>query len=374
MSPLDGHSGAAIAAAAGRLAPRQWYAALARQPDFIPDPAQKRAVDQLERLHRELSAWRRPFLPWLAGRRAPRGIYLWGGVGRGKSLLMDNFFAHAPLAEKRRLHFHRFMQEVHGQLAALKGRRDPLAEVARRFASHCRLLCLDEFHVTDIADAMILGRLLKELLDRGTVPVITSNLEPGQLYANGLQRDSFLPAIALLRQRLETVEIENGRDYRLGFLERAEVYHLPGGGSSLPKLEAIFGEAAKGSLLPPRFSLQQREVTALKRAAGAVWFDFAQLCGTPRSQGDYLALALEYPALLLSGVPRLAPERSAEARRLTWLVDVCYDQRVKLILAADVPPEELYRGGLNSGEFARTVSRLQEMQSRRYLALPHQAS
>jgi len=374
MSAFDDHSDAAVSRAPPRLAPRLWYADLTRRQEIVPDPAQERAVDRLEHLHQELAAWRRPFLPWLAGRRAPMGLYLWGGVGRGKSFLMDHFFTHAPVAEKRRLHFHRFMQEAHGQLAALKGKRDPLAEVARRFAARNRLLCLDEFHVTDIADAMILGRLLKELLDRGTVLVITSNLEPGQLYANGLQRERFLPTIALIRQRLETVEIENGRDYRLSFLERAEVYHLPGDGPSLAKMKAIFDAAAEGPLLPSRFFLQQREVAAIKRAAGAVWFDFTQLCGTPRSQSDYLELALEYPILLLSGIPRLAPEHSAEARRLTWLVDVCYDQRVKLILAADVPPEELYRSGLNSGEFARTVSRLQEMQSRRYLALPHQTS
>lgn len=355
------------------LPPREWYDVLTRRPDFTPDTSQRRAVESLHRLHGELAAWRRPFLPfkWFAG-KAPKGLYLWGGVGRGKSFLMDQFFAHAPVAEKRRVHFHRFMQEAHGLLATLKGRRDPLAEVARRLAASTRLLCLDEFHVSDIADAMILGRLLKELLDRGTSLVITSNQEPDRLYANGLQRNSFLPAIALIKAQLETAEVDNGEDYRLRFLERAEVYHQPAGAAALARLGAIFDQMTEGGeTLPPTLTLQGRPVAALRRSAGAVWFDFRQICGTPRSQADYLEITLEYPTILVSGVPRMAPENSAEARRFTWLVDLCYDQRVKLILSADAPPKDLYSTGLNSAEFTRTTSRLYEMQTRRYLASPH---
>lgn len=367
--------GAAPPVAQERLRPREWYDALKRRPDFTPDPAQGRAVESLHRLHDELAAWRRPLLPfrWLAP-KAPKGLYLWGGVGRGKSFLMDQFFAHAPVEKKRRLHFHRFMQEAHGLLDTLKGRRDPLAEVARRLAVSARLLCLDEFPVSDIADAMILSRLLKELLDRGTVLVLTSNQEPDRLYVNGLQRDAFLPAIALLKARLETVQVDNGEDYRLRFLERAEVYHLPDRSDALGRLEIIFGQVTEGGeTLSPTLRLQGRQVAALRRAAGAVWFDFKQICGTPRSQTDYLEIAREYPTVLVSGVPRMVPEQSAEARRFTWLVDVCYDRRVKLIVSADGPPEALYPAGLNSAEFTRTASRLYEMQSRHYLAAPHLA-
>jgi cell division protein ZapE len=304
----------------------------------------------------------------------PRGVYLWGGVGRGKSLLMDTFFATVGIRRKTRVHFHAFMRDVHENLATLKREADPLAAVAARIAKRWRLVCFDEFHVSDIADAMILGRLFEALFRHGVVFVLTSNYPPDGLWPNGLQRERFLPAIALLEEWLDVVEVDAGIDYRLRALEQARTYHTPLGADAEAALAVAFERMRSGPDESPRLAVEGRTLVARKRAASAVWFDFAALCDGPRSQRDYLELARTYPVLLLSNVPRMTREMGDRARRFTWLVDILYDHRVKLLVSAEAPPAELYREGPNSQDFPRTVSRLVEMQTHDYMGQQHVAS
>ncbi len=349
-----------------------WYACHADQHGFQLDAAQQRAIARLQRLYDELAA--APKNGWLTklfgNRPTPRGIYLWGGVGRGKSFLMDGFFACAPLEKKRRLHFHRFMQGIHAELQTLDRVPDPLVKVAGRIAEHARLLCFDELHVSDIGDAMLLGRLLRELLDRGVVLVATSNSPPDELYRDGLQRSRFLPAIELLQERLEVLEVDGGADYRLRALERVEIYHWPLDAAAEVNLDsAYFRLAGESGMGTAALEVEGRRILARHLAPGVAWFDFDELCGGPRGQPDYIELARRFHTVLLSGIPRLGADDEAAARRLTWLVDEFYDRRVKLIVSAEAAPRELYRGG--HAEFARTVSRLEEMQTKRYLAQPH---
>lgn len=342
------------------------------KPEFQLDAAQKRAAARLEHLARELGqAARAPWQRLFGQRAAPQGVYLWGGVGRGKTWLMDRFYADVALVRKRRAHFHAFMQEVHAALGGLKGRADPLAGVAQGIAAECALLCLDEFHVSDIADAMLLGRLLEELVARGTVLVITSNDSPDKLYRHGLQRERFLPAIRLIEARLDVVEVEAGRDYRLEALEKIEIYHTPPGPAAERNLAHAFEEIAGEALPGTSIEVGGRKIPVKRAAPGVAWLEFAEICGGPRSQLDYLEIARTHHTVLVSGVPRLAEEDAAAARRLIWLVDVLYDHRVKLIVSAAARPQELYLHGLNRGEFERTASRLTEMQTRRYLAFAH---
>jgi cell division protein ZapE len=301
----------------------------------------------------------------------PRGVYLWGGVGRGKSFLMDGFFATVPIRRKTRVHFHAFMRSVHAELARLKREADPLASVAQRIARKSRLLCFDEFHVADIADAMILGRLLDALFDAGVVFVMTSNYAPEGLYPDGLQRQNFLPAIGLLREWLDVVEVDAGTDYRLRVLEQVEAYHWPLGAQAEAALAAAFERMRNGPDDDPRLDVEGRTLVARRRAGSTVWFDFAALCEGPRSQRDYLELAERFAVVLLSAVPRMTPAMGDAARRFTWLVDILYDHRVKLLVTAAAPPEELYQEGPNSQDFPRTASRLAEMQTHDYMALAH---
>ena len=339
------------------------------------DPAQAAALDRLQRLADELGAFRaarrsplkRLFLP----PGVPRGVYLCGGVGRGKSFLMDSFFATIAIRRKTRVHFHAFMRSVHAELATLKALPDPLATVAERIARKSRLICFDEFHVADIADAMILGRLLTALFAAGVVFVMTSNYAPAGLYPNGLQRQNFIPTIRLLEAWLDMVEIDAGVDYRLRVLEQVEAYHTPLGPAADAALERAFERMRGGADDNPRLKIEGRMLVAKRRAGSAVWFDFATLCDGPRSQRDYLELAERFAVVLLSAVPRMSAAMSDRARRFTWLVDILYDHRVKLLVAAEVPPEELYREGPNCHEFPRTASRLVEMQTRDYMALAH---
>ena len=339
------------------------------------DHAQAAAFDRLSQLAAELEAFRaarqstlkKLFLP----PDVPRGVYLWGGVGRGKSFIMDGFFVTVAIRRKTRVHFHAFMRSVHEELAGLRAEEDPLAIVAGRIAARHRLICFDEFHVSDIADAMILGRLFKALFERGVVFVMTSNYAPDGLWPDGLQRERFLPAIALLNQWLDVVEVDAGIDYRLRALEQAGVYQAPLGADAETALAAAFERMRSGPDEDPRLTIEGRLVPALRVAGSAAWFDFATLCEGPRSQRDYLELARSFPVLFLSGVPVLTAEAGNSARRFTWLVDILYDHRVKLVISAAVPPDGLYRAGPNQHEFARTVSRLIEMQSRDYMALPH---
>jgi cell division protein ZapE len=340
------------------------------------DSAQAAALGRLQRLYDELVAFKRArqsLLRWVRPPTPPRGVYFWGGVGRGKSFLMDAFYAAVPLRRKTRVHFHAFMRDVHQELKTLKRAEDPLAEVAARIARRYRLVCFDEFHVSDVADAMILGRLLSALFVRGVVFVMTSNYRPADLYPNGLQRQNLLPTIALLKHWLDVIEVDGGIDYRLRELEHAACFYTPLSAAVESELAARFERMRPGPDEDPRLSVQTRTLKARKRAGSLVWFDFAMLCEGPRSQLDYLEIARRFAVVIVSGVPRLTPEMGDAARRFAWLVDVLYDHRVKLLLSAAVPAEALYREGPNSQEFPRTVSRLSEMRTHEYMALPHQA-
>ncbi len=351
------------------------YEAELKARGYKSDPAQRAAAQRLQQLYSELVAFkaaRRTALRKLLARpRMPRSVYFWGGVGRGKSFLMDCFFEAVPYKRKRRVHFHAFMHEVHNELRTLKDTPDPLQRVADRIARETRLLCFDEFHVSDIADAMILGRLLEALFERGVIFVMTSNYPPEGLYPNGLQRINFLPTIEMMKRRFDVIEVDNGTDYRLRTLEKIEIYLVPHDADAEHKMSEDFRRLAGTEGAPGAIELFERPVPVVRRAPGVIWFDFATLCGGPRSQNDYLEIAREHHSLILSDVPRMGPGNASEARRFTWLVDVLYDHRVKLVMSAAVPAHELYTEGHNAQEFVRTVSRLIEMRSRDYLAEAH---
>jgi cell division protein ZapE len=350
------------------------YSEQLAQRGYVEDSAQRAAVERLQRMHDEwvdYKARRSNRLKKLINRPAiPRGVWMWGGVGRGKSFLMDVFYETVPLVRKTRLHFHEFMRGVHRELRELKQVQDPLDEVARRIARRYRLICFDEFHVSDIADAMILERLLHGLFDNGVAFVMTSNYRPDDLYPDGLHRESVLPAIELLKANLDVVNVDAGVDYRRQTMASVPAYLVPAGPEADASLTATFSRLAETADEDPRLTIEHREVRAKRRAGGAVWFDFATLCGGPRSQLDYLELATRFHTVILSDVPRMTPAMSSEARRFTWLVDVLYDQKVKLLISAECPAEQLYVHGAMAHEFARTVSRLVEMQSREYLEAP----
>ena len=294
---------------------------------------------------------------------------MYGGVGRGKSFLMDCFFNAVPIRRKVRLHFHEFMREVHRELAGLQGTVNPLDVLGRRMSHRYKLICFDEFHVADITDAMILYRLLQSLFDNGVGFVTTSNFKPDDLYPGGLHRDRILPAIALLNQRLEVINVDHGVDYRRRTMAQARLYHTPLGPEVDAEMAATFDRLAESRDEEPVLQIESRQIRVLRRAGGVVWFDFRELCGGPRSQNDYLEIASQFHTVLLSNVPHMPVSMASPARRFTWLVDVLYDRRVKLIVSAAVPPEELYTEGPLVHEFPRTVSRLNEMQSSEYLAL-----
>ena len=345
------------------------------------DPAQALAVDRLERLSDALVAApahdrRRRLLarlPWVE-HRAPlvRGLYLWGGVGRGKTWLMDLFHECLPFPDKLRSHFHRFMHGVHSELATLRGERDPLERVAARIAGRARVLCFDELYVSDITDAMILGNLFDGLFRRGVTLVSTSNSPPQLLYRDGLQRQRFLPAIRLLEAHTEVLRVDGAIDYRLRALERAEIYHSPLDEEADRNLQGYFDEMAPEAGVPgARIEIAGRQLRTRERADGIVWFDFAELCGGPRSQADYIEIAREYQTVLVSGVPQLDAGSDDAARRFIALVDELYDRNVKLIVSAAVPLDGLYRGERLAFEFRRCESRLREMQSHDYLTQPH---
>jgi cell division protein ZapE len=282
---------------------------------------------------------------------------------------MDAFFQAVPLQRKTRLHFHEFMREVHRELQDLKGTVDPLDELGRRIARRFRLICFDEFHVADVTDAMILHRLLDAMFRNRVSIITTSNFHPDGLYPNGLHRDRILPAIELLKARLEVINVDNGTDYRRRTLEQVELYHCPAGPEADVSLTRTFEELAEARDEDPVMNIEHRVIRARRKAGGVVWFDFKELCGGPRSQNDYLELATQFHTLILSNVPLMPPKLASEARRFTWLVDVLYDRRVKLVISAAVPPEQLYTEGPLAHEFPRTVSRLTEMQSAEFLAL-----
>jgi cell division protein ZapE len=344
---------------------------------FRADSAQWAAAESLQRLYTELLHFkvaRSNRVKRLLTRPVPpRGIYFWGGVGRGKSFLMDCFFAAVPYRRKKRLHFHAFMQRIHKELALLAGEADPMLKAAEKIGRETRLLCFDEFHVSDIADAMILKRLLTGLKNQGVVLVMTSNYSPDGLYPDGLHRESFLPAIALIKEQMEIIEVEAGVDYRLRALEQMEIYHHPADEAAERRMGEYFHQAAgdEGSA-GGEIEILGRPVPTLRqsRDKSVLWFSFAALCDGPRSQNDYLEIAGFCHTVLLSGVPVMTRRQSAEARRFTWLVDVFYEHRIKLIITAACEAEKLYTEGVQAGEFSRTVSRLAEMRSHEYLAMP----
>ncbi len=356
--------------------PLTWYQAAAEQPGFIRDAAQAKAIEYLDRLWTELMMFKRKRNRFL-GRslrspQLPKGLYFYGGVGRGKSFLMDAFYGCLPYRRKRRVHFHAFMAEIHRRLRELKSEADPLKSVAAEIAKETRVLCFDEFHVSDIADAMILGRLLENLFAEGVVLVATSNYAPAELYPQGQNRSSFLPTIALLEDKLTILNVDGGEDYRLRTLSAAEVFYLPADEASEQKLADLFAQVtAKQQQKPLELVVHGRPLVSRGHTEKAVWFDFRTLCFGPRSQADYLYLCERYEMIFISGMEKLSQSERAEARRLTWLIDVMYDYRVKLCATSDVPPEEMYVEGDFAQEFVRTVSRMVEMQSQEYLDLPH---
>ncbi|MFT7404217.1 cell division protein ZapE [Zhongshania sp.] len=364
--------------------PIQRYQHDLTQADFSYDPAQEYAVQCLQRLYDDLLAqpsqassgfFARVGLR-LAGRNqvapAIRGLYFWGGVGRGKTYLMDTFFDTLPFENKMRAHFHRFMQRVHRELKSLSGEKNPLVIVADRIADEARVICFDEFFVSDITDAMILAGLFDRLFARGVVLVATSNIVPDGLYKDGLQRARFLPAIALIKKRVDVVNVDGGVDYRLRALEQAELYYHPLGESADQSLALSFKrlapEAASADQL---LDIEGRQIQALFVADDVAWFDFAELCDGPRSQYDYIELARVFHAVLISNVPQMGAGLEDQARRFINLIDEFYDRNVKLVLSASVPLENLYTGGRLEFEFQRTQSRLLEMQSQDYLACEH---
>ena len=351
--------------------------AAAQRHNYQLDEAQLRASNELDRLYRELiqeqrrgrSIWR------LFQRESPvRGLYFWGGVGRGKTFLMDVFFESIPLERKQRLHFHRFMQRVHHRLRDLQGHASPLRVVASELAAQAKLLCLAEFHITDIGDAMIMRMLLESLFSRGVVLVTTANWHPESLYENGLQRAQFLPAIDLIMENMSVVNIDTGTDYRLASLEKAGVFH--------PKVDSFAEEAMlktfsdvsgeRGECAYP-IEVEGREIGTRRLSQGVVWFDFRDICDGPRGKNDYIEVSKRFHTVLISNVPLFTTENDNARRRFTWLVDEFYDRRVKLVISAQGELADLFSGAEGGTETERTYSRLIEMQTRRYLGEAHLA-
>ena len=360
---------------------REIYARELGERGYSPDAAQLAVLGRLEDLRARLIAAHNAeasiaarMLRGLRRRREKpeRGVYLWGPVGRGKTWLMDLFFRSLPFPERRRRHFHRFMHDVHAELRSIGAHESPLALIAEHIAAKTRVLCFDELFVTDIADAMILGALFDGLLRRGVSLVATSNSPPAALYRDGLQRQRFLPAIALLERHTEVLPLDGGSDYRLRQLTQAGTYLAAGGSDTAERLRALFAELSQhahagGGTLP----INERSIPVVRQSDSAVWFDFQALCAGPRSQEDYIELARLYAAVLVSQVPQLDETRHDETRRFIALVDELYDHNVKLVVSAAAPPVQLYRGERLCLEFQRTASRLIEMQSAEYLAREH---
>jgi len=350
--------------------------------NFVRDESQENAVRELQDLYNRLLSHtanqKRGLMSRLFGGASKvvpeQGLYFLGGVGRGKTYLMDNFFESLPFEDKMRAHFHRFMRRIHEYLKQFKGEKNPLEKVADRIAGETRVICFDEFFVSDITDAMILGTLLSHLFQRGVTLVATSNIVPDGLYEDGLQRQRFLPAIALLNTHCKVVNVDGGVDYRLRALEKAEIYHSPLDAAAEQALTSAFS-----SLVPAveevrnnmNIKIEGRKIPSLSVGEDVVWFDFSALCDGPRSQNDYIEIAREFHAVLVSNVPQLTSQMEDQARRFINMVDEFYDRGVKLIISAAVELQDIYVGSRLAFEFERARSRLLEMQSREYLARPH---
>jgi len=364
----------------GSMSPKAWYQTHSESPGFTYDAAQAAAINELDALWHQLmefKAKRNQFLGRsLLSPDVPHGLYLWGGVGRGKTFLMDAFYACLPYRRKRRIHFHNFMAEVHHEMKLLAEKKDPLIALSDMIAKSTRVLCLDEFHVDDIADAMILGRLVAAMLERGVVLLTTSNYPPDGLYPHGLQRQNFLPAIDLLKRELKVINVDGGSDYRQRKTTREPIFIVAtdaaGDAASEARMDTLFEQIAAGTQRSEQHvEIQGRLIPAKKAARTVVWFDFRELCGGAHAQEDYLVIAHRYPTVFLSHIPQMTAEHAAEARRFTWLVDVLYDNNVRLVASSAAAPKEIYTDGVASGEFSRTASRLTEMQSMHYLQQPH---
>jgi cell division protein ZapE len=368
-------------AAAPTAEPMVVYRALRQRGMLQPDPAQQLAVERLQSLYRALLHYRPEtgLRGWLArfglaengGSHVPVGLYLCGPVGRGKSMLMDLFFRSVPSLRKRRVHFHAFMLEIYDRIERERRAHTdrPIVKVASDLVTEATLLCFDEFQVEDIADAMILERLFRALFDAGVVVVATSNRAPDQLYEHGLQRERFLPFIALLKQKLYVLELDSGCDYRLARLHGKPVYHHPLGEAAHDALENAFAELTDGAFgADATLTVKGRPLVIPRVARGVAWFSFADLCANPLGTADYLAIAERFAAVIVEGIPRLSPQERNEARRFNILIDTLYEARTLLIASAEVPPEKIYPTGDGTFEFRRTVSRLIEMQSEEYIA------
>lgn len=357
------------------------YQADLRRPEFRHDPAQENAVRHLARVQQELvtryEAAREgnaltKFRLARQARVPVRGLYMWGGVGRGKTYLMDLFYDSLPFRRKLRMHFHRFMQRVHKELKELQGTSNPLDIVADHLHQEAVVICFDEFFVTDITDAMILGGLFEKLFERGVALVATSNIVPDRLYWNGLQRDRFLPAIEVLKQNVEVLNVDSGVDYRLRVLEQADLYYTPLGDDAEAHLDKAFGHLSNGMPISRDvIHLNYREVVIRARTKDVLWCNFDELCEKPRSAEDYIELAREFQTVILSNVPQMGSWDDNATRRFINLVDEFYDRCVKLIISAAVPIDELYAGTRLAFEFERTKSRLREMQSTEFLGREH---
>nr|RAW00792.1 cell division protein ZapE [Aerococcus urinae] len=353
--------------------------------EIAADAAQARAAERLQHLHDELAAWKPgkrvgPLAAFGIGRKVtpPEGVYIWGGVGRGKSMLMDLFFATAPLRRKRRVHFHAFMQETHERIFNWRQREkagevkggDPIPPVAAEIAKAANLLCFDEFQVQDIADASILGRLFTQLFEAGVVVVATSNIAPDDLYAGGLNRDRLIPFIALLKERMDVVHLDSATDYRLDRIKGMPVYYTPADGRAKSALDLAFRhltDVEHGH--PTTLALKGRAVEVPEAAHGVARFGFDDLCAKPLGAADYLKIASSFHTVLVDHVPVMGPDKRNEAKRFVTLIDALYEAKTKLILSAEAEPQALYPKGDGAFAFERTVSRLLEMQSADYLAL-----
>jgi cell division protein ZapE len=365
------------------MTPLERYQQDLKRDDFTHDKAQEAAVLQIQRLYDDLVAARyrprfsgglslvRRITDW-GGQRPVKGLYLWGGVGRGKTFLMNTFFHNLPFDNKLRIHFHHFMQKVHRELNALREKQDPLQLVAGKFSEQTRVLCFDEFHVGDITDAMLLGGLLKALFERGVTLVATSNEAPDRLYWGGLQRERFLPAIELIKEHTLVWNVDGDVDYRLRSLEKAEIYHCPLDEGAEQSLARSFGNLASNKgISDGSIEIDGRYISALRHTDGVAWFDFEEICGKPLGPSDYIELALRYHTLLISNIPIMSDKDNDKAKRLMTLVDTIYDHSVKLIASANAVPAGLYTGSQLAQPFKRTASRLEEMQSHDYLAKQH---
>jgi cell division protein ZapE len=361
------------------MTPAEKYQQDLTKADFQYDAAQEYAVAQLQRLYDEFvqnrpqrQSWWQKLLRRSALQQPIAGLYFWGGVGRGKTYLVDTFYECLPTQRKLRIHFHRFMHRVHEDLKQLKGVKNPLEQVADNFKQQTDIVCFDEFFVSDITDAMILSTLMQAFFARNIILVATSNIEPDGLYRNGLQRVRFLPAISLIKQHCHIVNVDSGIDYRLRTLEQAEIYHYPLDAQAEQNLQRYFmALSAEPRQTKCEIEVANRQLTALAEADGIVWFNFSVLCESARSQYDYMELSRCYHTVLLAGVKPMGRNNDDVSRRFIALVDEFYERQVKLIISATVPLEQLYYGGLLEFEFKRCISRLQEMQSRDYLASPH---